>query len=113
MANGNAGNSIKTGKKKATSGSFKPGQSGNPKGRPKQTPQQKEALQAIRELAGTAAHELKKMLEDEKTPPAQRVKVIEMILERAYGRPEAKVEVSAPDNGIMDEIKRRMAGGAN
>ena len=92
--------------------SFKPGQSGNPNGRPKQTAEQKDALQAIRDLAPEAARVLHNMLTDTEAPAAQRLKAAEMVLERAYGKPEAKVEVSAPDNSIMEEIRKRMAGDA-
>lgn len=34
----------------------------------------------------------------------------EMILDRAYGKAEAKVEVSTADGSVMDEVRRRMDG---
>ena len=90
--------------------SFKPGQSGNPSGRPKQTKEQKDAMQAIRELTNKAADVLERMLEDETTPPAQRLKAAELVLERAYGKAEARVEINTPDHQVMDEVRKRMAG---
>ena len=105
-----ADNSPKAGKRKATPGSFKPGQSGNPGGRPKKTQEQKDALQAIRDLAPNAAEVLKSMLEDMSVPPAQRLRAAELILDRAYGKAEAKVEVSTADGSVMDEVRRRMDG---
>ena len=91
MADKKPGNRQRTGN--ATS--FKPGQSGNPNGRPKQTAEQKDAMQAIRDLAPEAARVLHNMLTDAETPAAQRLKAAEMILERTYGKPEAKVAMDA------------------
>lgn len=105
-----AGNSTKSGNRKATAGSFKPGQSGNPSGRPKKTQEQKDALQAIRDLAPNAAEVLKSMLDDVNIPPAQRLRAAELILDRAYGKAEAKVEVSTADGSVMAEVHRRMEG---
>lgn len=89
-----AANSTKTGRK-ATPGSFKPGQSGNPGGRPKKTQEQKDALQAIRDLAPDAVKVLKDMLYGEGVPPAQRLRAAELIFDRAYGKAEAKVDMQA------------------
>lgn len=112
MTGQKTGNSVKTGKKKATGGSFKPGQSGNPSGRPKKTQEQKDALQAIRDLAPEAAEVLHNMLTGEDVPYPQKLKAAELILERTYGKADARVEVTARDNKIMEEVRRRMAGDA-
>ena len=69
--------------------SFKPGQSGNPKGRPKQTQEEKDALAMIRELAPTAAEKLKEILLDKATKHETALKAIEIVLERTYGKPVA------------------------
>lgn len=37
----------------------------------------------------------------------------EMIMDRAYGKAEAKVEVSTADASVMDEVRRRMDGDAS
>ena len=94
MAESVADNSKKTAKKPRGK-PFEKGVSGNPGGRPKQTAEQKDALQAIRELTNKAADVLEKMLTDEKIPPAQRLKAAEMILDRTYGKAEAKVNMDA------------------
>lgn len=67
-------------------GSFKPGQSGNPGGRPKRTQEERDALEAIRKLSAEVPGKLREMLCDPHTPPAVRLRVCELILDRAYGK---------------------------
>lgn len=107
-----AANSKETAKKKGKPRGkpFQKGVSGNPSGRPPTTPEQRDALQAIRDLAPDAAKVLKSMLGDAKIPPAQRLRAAELILDRAYGKAEAKVEVSTADGSVMAEVHRRMEG---
>lgn len=52
-------------------------------------------MQAIRDLAPNAAEVLKDMLYGEGIPPAQRLRAAEMILDRAYGKADAKVDMQA------------------
>lgn len=91
-------------------GKFKAGKSGNPGGRPRQTEEQKQALDNIRALAPTAAKVLKRLLTGKEIPPAQKLKAAEIVLDRTYGKPETRVEVSSPDGAIMEEIRVRMLG---
>lgn len=95
---------------------FKPGQSGNPNGRPKKTPEQKDALQAIRDLAPQAAQELSNILHDESASHAVKLKAIDMILERTYGKAEAVVSVSDPQrdslSDLREELRKIKAAGA-
>lgn len=88
---------------------FKPGQSGNPSGRPKKTPEQKDALQAIRDLAPQAAEELAKILRGEDTPIAAKIKAIDMILERTYGKAEATVNLNDPQRDDLSDLKQMVA----
>ena len=102
-----AGNSKKTAKPRGRP--FAPGQSGNPNGRPKTTPEQKDALQAIRDLAPQAAEELAKILRGEDTPIAAKIKAIEMIIERTYGKAEATVNLNDPQRDDLSDLKQMVA----
>ena len=75
--------------------SFKPGQSGNPNGRPKRTEAEKDALEKIRNLAPDVPELLKSIMQDEKASPAYRLKAAEMILDRAYGKADARIQMDA------------------
>ena len=70
---------------------FRKGQSGNPGGRPK-------ILADVRELArahtAKALNTLVEIVGNEKAPAAARVAAANSILDRGYGKPEAKVEAS-------------------
>ena len=82
---------------------FEKGKSGNPRGRPKQTQEQKDALQMIRDLAPEAAEKLRDILHDEKTKPADALRAIEMIFDRAFGKGDITVnEVNGALQAIMD-----------
>lgn len=72
---------------------FQPGQSGNPSGRPKATPEQKDALAAIRDLAPEASSVLLSVMRDERSPAAARLRAVEIVLERTYGKAEASLRV--------------------
>lgn len=72
--------------KKTPGRPFQKGKSGNPGGRPKKTQEQKDALQMIRDLAPEAAAKLRDILNDERTRPADLLRAIEMIFDRAFGK---------------------------
>ena len=82
---------------------FEKGKSGNPRGRPKQTQEQKDALQMIRDLAPEAAAKLRDLLHDEKTKPSDALRAIEMIFDRAFGKETASGDaVSGALQVILD-----------
>lgn len=74
--------------KTGNSGSFKPGVSGNPKGRPKRSQEEKDTLGEIKALAPVAAREMRELLENPKTSEATKFKVIKFILEQTCGKPK-------------------------
>lgn len=95
------GNRQRTGNKT----SFKPGQSGNPSGRPKKTQAQQDALAAIRDLAPMASEVLMDVMSNPSAPPAARLKAVEMILDRTYGKPDMAVKVEDPKNDVLQDIR--------
>jgi len=79
-----AGNSIKSAR--GPGRPFQKGQSGNPKGRPKQTQEQKDALAMIRSLCPEAAERLKEIICDPNVSVSNQLKAIEIVFERTYGK---------------------------
>ncbi len=76
-------------------GQFLPGQSPNPGGRKKQTEEEKDALEEIRKLAPGVAERMVKLLDNSKVPAIAKVRILEIILERTYGKPETAVRLNA------------------
>ncbi len=80
----------------ARPGTFRPGQSGNPTGRPK-------ALRAVEEAArehtAAAMETLAAIMNDAAQPPAARVRAAELLLDRAWGK--ARQLVSDADGGNL------------
>jgi hypothetical protein len=72
---------------------FKPGRSGNPKGRPK-------VPEEVRELARAhtvdAIEGLSKVLRAKKTPAMARIVAAEALLNRGWGKPRQELELSGP-----------------
>jgi hypothetical protein len=72
-------------------GGFQKGQSGNPGGRAK-------VVADVRELARaqttSALRALVEIIEDQKAPAAARIAAANSLLDRGYGKPEAKLEAN-------------------
>lgn len=105
MAEKNPENRQRTG----NSTSFKAGQSGNPGGRPRKTQEQKDALEAIRNLAPEASQVLHSIMRSASTPPAARLKAVEIVLDRTYGKPDMAVKVEDPKNDALKDIREQVA----
>lgn len=78
----NAANSKKT----ATAASFKPGQSGNPSGRPKKTAEELDLIAACKAKTPDALAVMVKMMTDGEQEK-NRLTAAMAIIERAYGKP--------------------------
>ena len=103
-----AANSERTAKKPRGK-PFAKGQSGNPSGRPKNTQEQQDALEAIRALAPQAPAVLMDVMTNPSAPPAARLKAVEMILDRTYGKPDMAVKVEDPKNDVLASIRKEVA----
>ncbi len=75
-------------------GQFLPGKSPNPGGRPKQTDEEKDALEEIRKLAPGVAEKMAEMLAAPRVPAIAKVRIMEIILERTYGKPETAIRLN-------------------
>lgn len=87
---------------------FKPGQSGNPAGRPKTPEEVRAAFQAATPKALEVLLEVMANGKSEQT----RVKAAEVVLDRAYGKAAAQVNVNVTDVGavhlqLLEEIRAR------
>ncbi len=75
-------------------GYFLPGQSPNPGGRKKKTDEERDALEEIRKLAPGVADKMAEMLEAPRVPAIAKVRIMEIILERTYGKPETAIRLN-------------------
>ncbi len=81
------------GKSRANLTSWKPGQSGNPRGRPKQDPKVREILLArLPEMAQRLVELALNVSGD--VPPGVQIRALEAGFDRCEGKPETKVTVS-------------------
>ena len=82
---------------------FKPGRSGNPKGRPKKLPRLDDLLSEImgEEKDGmTAAEAILKRLRQMATQG--NIKAAEMLLDRSYGKAKQPVEITGKDGAAIE-----------
>ena len=70
---------------------------------------QKDALEAIKALAPDAADHMKKLLESSKTPASVKLRVLEIILERTYGKVETAVKLSSNAHQSVEASQTRIA----
>lgn len=72
--------------------SFKPGQSGNPGGRPKLTQEEQDALTMAKQFAPDAIRALHEIATSKTASDKARVTAAEAIINRVYGKPKETVE---------------------
>lgn len=70
---------------------------------------QKEALEAIKALAPKTADYMKKLLDSSKTPASVKLRVLEIILERTYGKVETAVKLSSNAHQSVEASQTRIA----
>ncbi len=89
--------------KRGEKGHFLPGQSPNPDGRPKKSQEEAEALEMIRVATPEAVGILLKLLKAEKGVSAlTKVKIIEMMLDRTFGKPDTAVKVMTEQQSVEE-----------
>ena len=57
-------------------------------------------MEEIRELAPEVVRQMGNMLSNTKTSPMVKVKIMEMVLERTYGKPEASIKLSNAQQNV-------------
>jgi uncharacterized protein DUF5681 len=77
---------------------WKPGQSGNPSGRPKINPELRDLARRHTKIALTALVEIAR---DAKAPPAARVAAANALLDRGYGRPMQAVDLEVQQHAVI------------
>ena len=92
-----------TGIRRGENGRFLAGQSGNPGGRPKKSREEAEALEKIGEATPEAVNILIGLLKAETgVSSLTKVKIIEMMLDRVFGKPDTAVRVTTEQLSVED-----------
>jgi hypothetical protein len=107
-------NRTKTGKK-APPTAFKPGQSGNPSGRPKLPEDVKHVRELAREYTQEAVDALVTVLRGESSSAGAKVSAAQALLDRGWGKAEANVNMTVKRDAkemTDDELAAIAAGGS-
>ncbi len=98
----------KRGPKGRHSGSFKPGQSGNPSGGPKKTPEQREFEEACRSYSPLALARVVAILNPdiengEEHDPNMQLQAAKLVFDRAWGTAKQSTEITGKDGAPLIE----------
>tara|TARA_R110000868_G_scaffold199448_2_gene446089 strand:+ start:479 stop:802 length:324 start_codon:yes stop_codon:yes gene_type:complete len=91
--------------RKAPPKAFKPGQSGNPAGRPKKTPEELDLIAACKAKTPSALAVMVDIMENGEKE-ATRLQAAQSIIERAYGKPVQPQDVSLTGGLVFTAIER-------
>lgn len=91
--------------RKAPPKAFKPGQSGNPGGRPKKTPQELDLIAACKAKTPEALAVITKIMQTG-DKDSVRLAAAQSIIERAYGKPVQPADVSVSGGLMIGRIER-------
>ena len=97
-----AENSTKTGKNRGSGRPFKKGVCPNPAGRPKMPA---EIRDAFKSLAPESLEVLRKIMQSDESRDNDRIRAIEIILNRGYGTPVQSIEIGNKDNDPFNVMK--------
>jgi len=89
-------------RKPAPRTAFKSGQSGNPAGRPKLTPEAIELRELARANTKQAIGALVEVMNDKGCSPSARVSAASEVLDRGWGRPAQTIAHTGEDGGPVD-----------
>lgn len=90
---------LRTGKKQANSGSFKKGQSGNPGGRKKKTPELIEVENLCKQASPRAVERLKEWIESDNAKAS--VTACMGLLAQGFGTPKQRIEHTGKDGAPL------------
>lgn len=88
---------------------YKPGQSGNPGGRPKKTAAELKAVAKLKKLTPDAVEVVVGILKNEKASFYARLQAAEIIFNRAMGRPETYLKVDQTEQSVEASVARLQA----
>lgn len=88
---------------------FKPGQSGNPGGRPKKTPEELQAIAELKRMTPEAVKVVVSILKKESASLYARLQAAEIIFNRAMGRPETYLKVEQGEQSVEASAARLQA----
>jgi hypothetical protein len=79
-------------------GKFAPGHSGNPRGRPRETPEEFALLSKIRSLSDKAVKALESVFDNPDAPADAKIKAANIVIERQLGKPRQEIDQNVTQN---------------